>query len=148
MNEIANRKRHLLAAYGAYFENLSPDTVDELSSMVTEDFTFSDPFTTLHGPDNVCAYLGKTFRETQHPNFVVTHEALDGDLGFLRWQFSAKIPVIGLWEFTGMTEVSFNQDGSLLESHIDYWDSGQHFYGKLPVLGWIIRQLARRVAAF
>ncbi|MBN8198538.1 nuclear transport factor 2 family protein [Thalassospira povalilytica] len=146
MNETENRKRHLIAAYGAYFENLSPETVNELSGMVTDDFTFSDPFTTRKGPDDVCAYLGKTFTDTENPNFVVTHEALDGDIGFLRWQFSAKIPVIGHWEFCGMTELTFNQDGSLLASHVDYWDSGQHFYGKLPVLGWIIKRLARRVA--
>jgi hypothetical protein len=148
MSEDIDRKRHLLAAYGAYFENLSPGTVNELSGMVTDDFKFTDPFTTLHGPDKVCAYLAKTFTETEHPNFVVTHEAVDDDLGFLRWQFSAKVPVIGQWEFTGMTEVSFNEDGSLLASHIDYWDSGQHFYARLPILGWIIRRLARRVAAF
>lgn len=123
MNETENRKRHLIAAYGAYFENLSPETVNELSGMVTDDFTFSDPFTTRKGPDDVCAYLGKTFTDTENPNFVVTHEALDGDIGFLRWQFSAKIPVIGHWEFCGMTELTFNQDGSLLASHVDYWDS-------------------------
>lgn len=148
MSEIIDRKRHLLAAYGAYFENLSPDTVHELSDMVTDDFKFADPFITLHGPDKLCAYLAKTFAETENPKFVVTHKAVDNALGFLRWHFSTKVPIIGQWEFTGMTEICFNHDGSLLTSHIDYWDSGQHFYAKLPLLGWIIRRLAQRVAAF
>ncbi len=148
MNEIIDRQRHLLAAYAAYFENLAPDNVDQLSELVTDDFTFQDPFTTLQGPRDVIAYLAKAFTDAENPRFVVTHRALDGDMGFLRWRFSAKVPVIGDWEFTGMSEVTFNEQGSLLASHIDHWDAGQNFYAKLPILGWIIRRLARRVAAF
>ncbi|MEQ9345966.1 MAG: nuclear transport factor 2 family protein [Thalassospira sp.] len=145
MNEIIDRQQSLLAAYATYFETLSPETVDQLSSMVSDDFAFRDPFTTLHGPSDVCAYLAKAFSDTENPRFIVTHSAIDGDMGFLRWKFSAKVKVIGNWEFTGMSAVTFTEDGGLLTSHIDHWDAGQNFYGKLPVLGWIIRRLARRV---
>ncbi|MBX2832696.1 MAG: nuclear transport factor 2 family protein [Rhodospirillales bacterium] len=147
MNDPIEKQRQLLGEYAAYFEKLAPDTIDQLRDIVTDDFEFRDPFTTLHGPENVCAYLAKTFKETQNPRFEVTHQALDGNMGFLRWRFSAKVPVIGLWDFIGMTEVTFNKQGNLVASHIDHWDAGQNFYGKLPILGWIIRRLARRVAA-
>jgi ketosteroid isomerase-like protein len=147
MNEIIDRQRKLLAAYAAYYENLSPDTVDQLADLVSDDFVFSDPFTTLHGPKTVSAYLAKAFDDAENARFVVTNRAIDGDIGFLRWCFSAKVPVIGNWEFTGMSEVTFNKEGDLLTSHTDFWDSGQHFYGRIPVLKWIIQRLARRVAA-
>ena len=147
MTDTTDRQRHLIAAYSAYYENLSPDTVDQLSSMVTADFAFTDPFTTVIGPDKVCAYLAKTFSETENPKFDVTHTAFDGDMAFLRWTFSARMRVIGQWDITGMTALTFNKDKSLLTSHVDHWDASQNFYAKIPVLGWFIRRLARRVAA-
>ena len=146
MNDISDNKRRLLAAYADYYATLSLETIDQLNGLVTEDFVFCDPFTTVRGPKNVCAYLAKAFTDADHPRFVVTHRAIDGDRGFLRWQFSARVKVIGDWEFTGMSEVTFNQDGSRLTSHFDHWDSGQNFYAKIPVLRWFIQRLARRVA--
>ncbi|MCC9624702.1 nuclear transport factor 2 family protein [Thalassospira sp. MA62] len=147
MTAIDDQKRKLMADYARYYENLSPQTVGDLRPYVTDDFTFTDPFTTVTGPDHVIAYLAKAFKETEKPRFVVTHRALDGDMGFLRWRFSAKLKVIGDWEFTGMSALTFNEDGSLLASHTDHWDSGQNFYARIPVLGWFIRRLALRVGA-
>lgn len=147
MSDVSENKRQIMAAYSKYYCDLNSDNVDDLFDLVTDDFEFTDPFTTKHGPKNVCAYLSKTFSETKNPNFVVTHQALDGDLGFLRWRFSAKLKVIGLWEFTGMTALTFNEDGTKIASHVDHWDASQNFYAKIPVLGCIIRLLARRVAA-
>lgn len=145
MNDITENKRRLLTTYAAYYENLSLETVDQLTDLVSEDFVFCDPFTTLNGPKDVCAYLAKAFTDAENPRFVVTHRAIDGDRGFLRWQFSARVKVIGQWKFTGMSELTFNADGTRLTSHFDHWDSGQNFYAKIPVLRWFIQRLARRV---
>lgn len=147
MTEPTDQQRNLVAAYRRYYENLSPGTVHQLSGMVTPDFFFRDPFATLHGPEQVCAYLARTFRETGNPRFKITHTAFDGDMAFLRWNFHAKIPVIGPWDVTGMTALTFNKNNNLLASHIDHWDASQAFYARLPVLGWIIRWLARRIGA-
>lgn len=147
MSNMSDNQRQIMAAYSKYYCNLAPDNVDDLIDLVTDDFEFTDPFTTLRGPKTVCAYLAKTFNETQNPRFVITHQALDGDMGFLRWRFTAKVKVIGLWDFTGMTALTFNDDGTKIASHVDHWDASQNFYAKIPALGWIIRQLARRVAA-
>lgn len=147
MNDITDNQRQLLAAYAAYYENLSLDTVDQLNDLVTEDFVFCDPFTTVRGSQDVCAYLAKAFTDAENPRFVVTHRAIDGDRGFLRWRFNARVKVIGDWEFTGMSELIFNEDGTRLTSHFDHWDSGQNFYAKIPVLRWFIQRLARRVGS-
>jgi steroid Delta-isomerase len=31
--------------------------------------------------------------------------------------------------------------------HRDYWDAAEELYGRLPVLKWLMRALARRAAA-
>ena len=69
MNDISDNKRRLLAAYADYYATLSLETVDQLNSLVTEDFVFCDPFTTVQGPKNVCAYLAKAFTDADHPRF-------------------------------------------------------------------------------
>ncbi|MBC05186.1 nuclear transport factor 2 family protein [Thalassospira sp.] len=147
MTDITENKCQLLAAYAAYYENLSLETVDQLNDLVTEDFVFCDPFTTVRGPKDVCAYLAKAFTDADNPRFIVTHQAIDGDRGFLRWKFSARVKVIGDWEFTGMSELTFDKDGTHLTSHFDHWDSGQNFYAKIPLLRWFIQRLARRVGS-
>jgi hypothetical protein len=147
MTDITENKHKLLAAYAAYYENLSLGTFDQLRDLVTEDFVFCDPFTTVTGAHKASAYLAKAFHDADNPRFTVTHRAIDGELGFLRWRFVARVKLIGDWEFTGMSEVTFNADGTRLTSHIDHWDSGQNFYAKIPVLRWFIQRLARRVGS-
>ncbi|MFH1806152.1 MAG: nuclear transport factor 2 family protein [Pseudomonadota bacterium] len=139
--------RQTAEKYAACFTHLRPETVADLRDVTTSDIRFTDPFTQITGQDDLCAYLGKMFVEAENPRFIVTHIALDRDLAFLRWQFSARIPVLGDWQFTGMSEIGFNDDGSKVTSHIDHWDASQVFYARIPVLGWFIRRLARRLGS-
>jgi steroid delta-isomerase len=45
---------------------------------------------------------------------------------------------------TGMSEIHFAPDGRISE-HIDHWDSGGQFYERIPVLGWLIRLVRKRL---
>ncbi|MCK2167111.1 nuclear transport factor 2 family protein [Thalassospira xiamenensis] len=146
MDDVHSAKLETLKAYGDYFANLGPETVENLHHHVTPDYSFTDPFNTINGPDRVCAYLDKMFRDTENPQFIVTHNAVDNDLGFLRWRFTASISVLGNWDVTGMSAVTFSDDGTRISSHVDHWDSGMAFYARIPVLGWFIRRLAARMA--
>lgn len=146
MDEQTAIRLSTLKSYGDYFATLSPQTVENLRAHVTGDYRFTDPFNTINGPDRVCDYLGKMFRDTENPQFIVTHHAMDNDLGFLRWRFTARIPVLGNWDVTGMSAVTFSDDGTRIVSHVDHWDSGMAFYARIPVLGWFIRRLAQRMA--
>lgn len=135
-----------LDRYAGIYARLSPETLTDLKKVTTRNICFTDPFTTITGQDALCDYMGKMFEGAKGAKFTITHAMVCQEMGFLRWQFSAKVPVIGLWEFTGMSEVTFNTDGTLIATHKDHWDSGTEFYSKIPVLRWIIRQLAKKVA--
>jgi hypothetical protein len=135
-----------LQNYADVYARLTPGTLNALRDVTTPDICFTDPFTTLNGHDALCAYMGKMFEDAQNAQFAISHQMICQDMGFLRWHFSAKVPGIGQWEFTGMSEVTFNADGTLIASHTDHWDSGSKFYARIPVLGWIIRRLAKKVA--
>ena len=40
--------------------------------------------------------------------------------------------------------VKFAPDGRISE-HIDHWDAAAQFYERIPVLGWLIRKVRRRL---
>ena len=145
-HNIHETRQATLERYAGVYAHLSPQTLSDLKDVTTRDICFTDPFTTLHGQDALCAYMGKMFEDAKGAEFAVSHAMVCQDMGFLRWQFSATVPVIGLWEFTGMSEVTFNAEGTLIATHKDHWDSGSEFYAKIPVLRWVIRQLAKKVA--
>ncbi|OSQ39347.1 nuclear transport factor 2 family protein [Thalassospira mesophila] len=135
-----------LQNYADVYARLTPETLNALRDVTTPDICFTDPFTTLNGQNALCAYMGKMFEDAEDARFIISHHMLSTDMGFLRWHFSAKVPVIGQWNFIGMSEVTFNADGTLIASHTDHWDSGSKFYARIPVLGWVIRRLAKKVA--
>ena len=43
-----------------------------------------------------------------------------------------------------MSEVIFNEQGMVIE-HIDYWDSGEQFYEKIPIIGGLLRIIKNRL---
>lgn len=49
------------------------------------------------------------------------------------------------WPVDGVSEVHLTPDGKVA-AHLDHWDAGSQFYARLPVLGFLIRLVRRRLA--
>jgi len=133
------------ARYGAFFETMTPASLDRLADVVTEDIHFIDPFNDTVGQEALRRILTAMYADTEAPCFRVTHRAFDGDVCFLRWVFTARVKALGGdWRVEGMSELRFAPDGRVCQ-HIDHWDAARQFYERLPVLGWILRRLRRRL---
>jgi hypothetical protein len=130
----------------AFFESLSPAALDRLAEVATPNIHFVDPFNDVIGLEPLRRILRGMYADTQDPRFAVTHRAFDGDVCFLRWVFTARVPALrGDWRIEGMTELRFAEDGRVRE-HIDHWDAARQFHERLPVLGWVLRRVRRRLA--
>ena len=129
-------------AYIALYENLDPRQIENCDKFVAADIVFVDPFNDIHGIVAFKAMLKHSLTALKNPRFTVTNQAWDGDTLFVRWDFSAGLPLIGAWAFTGMSAVTFD-DNHKVKNHIDYWDSGQYFYGLLPLIGPLIRWIRK-----
>ncbi len=72
--------------------------------------------------------------------------AVSGRVAYLRWDFSF-VPRRGgaPWRIEGMSEVHFDAEGRVT-AHLDHWDSGSQFYGRLPVLRHVIALIRRRLS--
>lgn len=145
MSETADLERSI-AAYGAFFENLSPATLDGLGGLCDTHVRFRDPFNDVTGVDAFRAILARMFDHVVDPRFTIHDRALSDHVGYLRWTFSYRSRKAGMSvKIEGMSEVHFDKDGRVV-AHLDHWDSGEQFYGRLPILRHVIALIRRRLS--
>lgn len=140
--------RETCDAYVRLFETLSPELLDRLPELVTEDVWFLDPFNDLRGPAALRRVLDDAIARLGRPLFFVTRRAWDGDICFLRWRMVADSagPLGRPWIVEGVSELHFAPDGRIA-LHFDHWDAGRQLYERLPLLGRLLRLIRRRLAA-
>jgi steroid Delta-isomerase len=133
--------------YIRYYETLSRASVGELRGLAAPDMRFADPFNDLSGVERIVRMLERMFDDLDEPRFAVTDRAASGAVWYLRWRFSARLRGRSTpWTIEGMTEVHYDDRGRVT-AHLDHWDSGAQFYAKLPVIGWLIGLVRRRLRA-
>ena len=133
-----------LATYCRYFEGLTRATLPDIARIATPDMRFRDPFNDVRGIADVVRLLASMYAHGT-PRFEVLDRALGQSAGYILWRFTND-PGGGAapWTITGMSEIHFAADGRICE-HIDHWDSGGQFYERIPVLGWLIRRVRKRL---
>ena len=133
--------------YVRYWETLTRDNVGALRALAAPEMRFVDPFNDIVGLERVVAMLAHMFDALDEPRFVVLDRASSDHAWYLRWRFTARLKRRATpWIIEGMSEVHFDATGRVT-AHLDHWDSGSQFYARLPGLGWLIRFIARRLAA-
>lgn len=143
MSDLASR----VAAYAAYYEAMTPANVGALRALVTADVHFKDPFNDVRGVEHMERCLASAFKDATDVRFQVLDTALSGRVAYLRWRFWCKPRRLNLqepWVIDGMSEVRFDEAGLVME-HLDHWDAGAQFYARLPLLGAVIRWVAKRL---
>ncbi|MEG3619640.1 nuclear transport factor 2 family protein [Magnetovibrio sp. PR-2] len=131
-------------AYVHLFENLSPQTIAAMPGFVSLNVRFKDPFNDFTGIYKLRKLLQKTLSDIKNPSFIVTHQAWDGDVLFLRWTFQGHVRALGHWPITGMSEIHFDEEGQVCE-HVDHWDGAEQFYERLPLIGGALGLIKRRL---
>ncbi|MGF1562161.1 MAG: nuclear transport factor 2 family protein [Geminicoccaceae bacterium] len=138
-----------LDRYIAYWQRLSPGSLEDLRDLAHTDVRFKDPFNDVRGIDAMLAVLRKAFEDADDINFVVQRVARSDGHAYLRWDMSCRPKTSRSAEpfrIEGVSEVWLDFDGHVL-AHVDYWDSGEQFYERIPLLGRVIRLIKRRMAA-
>ncbi len=137
-----------LQAYVSAFENLTPQSLEtDLAPLFANKVFFKDPFNAVTGKQATLAIFKHMFKTVSYPKFTVTSAAVDGDIGLLHWQFNFVLKSNqSQQQIEGMSRIRFDSQG-LVSEHIDYWDAGEQVYSKVPLLGWSIRQINKRLTA-
>jgi hypothetical protein len=140
-----------LDSYAKTLSSLTPDRIDDLMRLVSQDVHFRDPFNDCHGRDLYRAVLEDMFNHLSSIVFTVNDtawayasDAYQVRTAFIKWTLSAQLQG-RLWEVEGCSELRFNDDG-LVTTHHDYWDAAAGLYERLPLLGRVLAFLRRRIA--
>ncbi len=135
---------HPLDRYASAFETLKPDSLPALMALFAPDGRFVDPFNDARGRPAIEAVFRHMFASVAGPRFEVLHSVVDGPVGYLKWRFTGEVRGRAV-DIRGLSEVTFDAAG-LVTSHVDYWDAATNVYERVPVLGWVLRRLRRRIA--
>lgn len=134
-----------IESYVKFFETLSPETLPELAALCSEDLRFCDPFNDVRGIEQTMQVFLHMFANTQNPVFRVYEWQRSDQVVFLFWNFRCRSFGRPL-DFDGVSRVLIN-DANLISEHVDYWDSGEAFWQKIPLLGSVIKLLSQRISA-
>lgn len=140
--------QHQLDIYKNLFENLTPETIDqEFDRVFDHTIYFKDPFNEVRGLVSLKRIFKHMFETLYEPSFRIHHMAGADKTGYLEWRFYFKLkPDAEVQQINGMSKILFNEAGQVIV-HMDYWDAGEYVYRKIPVLGWFIKLVAKRLKA-
>ena len=139
--------REALGAVRAYWENLTRERVDALGEVYAPDAYFRDPFNEVRGTAELQRVFDHMYDSLDEPRFTITETLLEGDAAVLIWDFSFRVKK---WKpevtqaIHGLSHVRFGPDGRVTY-HRDYWDAAGELYAKLPLVGPLMRYLARKM---
>lgn len=130
-----------------YWEELTPEAVGRLAEVYAEDASFRDPFNEVRGVEAIGHVFAKMYATLHEPRFAIVETLEEGEGALLVWDFTFRIKA---WRpavtrtIRGASHVRFAPDGRVAY-HRDYWDAAGELYAQLPVVGGLMRWLARRM---
>ena len=135
-----------LAQFIRRFETLTPESVDQLAALYSNDAYFKDPFNEVRGHSAITGIFGHMFKQVDKPRFVVKNRIVRDDQAFIVWDFTfqTKGSRTAGQCIHGSSYLCFDPDGRV-NYHRDYWDAAEELYEKVPLLGSLMRFLKRRV---
>ena len=138
--------RGLAEGYARAHGEMTADSIEAVIALCADDVVFHDPFNDTVGKAELRHVFADMFKSTDSPRTEVLGLFGGRRRWIIKWRFTAGLPVIGAVDVPGLTELTLDDNG-LVASHVDYWDSGPAIYGRLPVIGSIIRAVRKRLSA-
>jgi steroid Delta-isomerase len=131
-----------------FFETLTPASVAKMGDFYTEDAYFRDPFNEVRGLPAIERVFAKMWESLDDPRFVIVNVVRQDNEAFLEWDFLFTVKKLrsrGQVTVRGVSHLRFAADGRV-QYHRDFWDAASELYAKLPVIGGLMRWLARKMA--
>lgn len=128
-----------------FFETLEPASLARFDDVFDPQARFRDPFNDVCGVDAIREVFRHMFTQCDEPRFEVVEQIADDRFAYLRWHFRYRTRRDEHC-IEGVSRIRFSDEGRVID-HRDFWDPAQHIYENIPLLGWILRMLRRRLSA-
>ena len=130
-------KKNYINNYLNLFSNLNKENIKKFDDLVVKDIIFIDPFNNIKGLDNFKNIFYHMFDTVEEPKFNIVDYAQNEDHIFLKWKMTF-YAFKALQTIEGMSDITLNKEGKVI-SHLDYWDSLNGIFIKLPFLGFLYK---------
>ena len=131
------KKKNKIENYVKLFESLNLKNLHKFDEFLDENIYFEDPFNKVYGIENFKRIFSNTLNKLDNVEFKVLNIISKNNIYIIKWEmiyfaFNKTNSIFGL------SEVTISENNKIV-SHIDYWDSYNNFYTKIPFLGLIFK---------
>ena len=131
------KKKNNIENYIKLFENLNLENLNKFDELLDKNIYFEDPFNKVNGIENFKNIFSNTLKNLDDVEFKVLNIISKNNIHIIKWEmiyfaFNKNNSIFGL------SEVTVSEDNKIV-SHIDYWDSYNNFYTKIPFFGLIFK---------
>jgi len=132
--------------YILFFENLNINTpIEEYKKVFDLNAKFKDPFHKVTGLEKIYKIFQDMYTKLDNPKFKIIEVITEDKIIYIKWDFEFKFKNKSKQEsFEGISRVEFNNEGKAI-SHIDYWDSVENLYEKIPILSFFFKLIKNKI---
>ena len=125
--------KNFVKNYINLFSNLSPENINEFDNLISKEIIFVDPFNNIKGVNAFKNIFYHMFENVTDPKFLIVDYSISKKRVYLKWKMTF-FAFKSLQSIEGMSELLLNDVGKIV-SHIDYWDSLNGLFIKIPFIG-------------
>ena len=131
------KKKNKIENYVKLFESLNLKNLHKFDKLLDKNIYFEDPFNKVYGIENFKKIFSNTLTKLDNVEFKVLNIISKNNIYIIKWEmiyfaFNKTNSIFGL------SEVTISKNNKIV-SHIDYWDSYNNFYTKIPFFGLIFK---------
>ncbi|HEY3982407.1 nuclear transport factor 2 family protein [Cedecea sp.] len=131
-----------------YYAGLDKQPPSTLAGLYETDATLIDPFGQHQGLAEIQRYFTHLLARVAYCRFSIDPPLCDGSRFAVTWTMHWSHPRIAGGERLSLPGCSFvDIQNDLIIHQRDYYDAGEMLYEHLPLLGWAVRGVKRRVRA-
>ncbi|CAM6944533.1 TPA: nuclear transport factor 2 family protein [Enterobacter hormaechei subsp. xiangfangensis] len=136
----------VISRFVDYYATLDTQPPSALAGIYRADATLIDPFGEHSGVFAIQRYFTHLLANVQHCRFTVDAPLRQIDRFVVTWMMHWSHPRIAggaMRQLPGCSVVDMRDDRIVRQR--DYYDAGEMIYEHLPILGWAVRGVKRRV---
>jgi len=120
---------------------------EQTANSYAADAYLDDTIVTHYGPEEIRKYFLQTAETMTAFEVKILDSSRSGADHYIRWEMIFAAPKLANGEpihSVGISQVRFDKEGKVA-FHQDFWDSGRHIYGQIPVVGGLIGIIRSRM---
>lgn len=142
MKELGNKEKIQF-----FFDKLSKDNMSLVEEFYHPQVDFTDPVGHIKGSEKIKAYYGNMYQNVKSINFKFNNFYEAGDTVVAIWTMTLETEQLNggsPFSVDGNSVIKFDDSGKAIY-HRDYFDMGAFIYERLPVVGFVIKKIKKRL---